>query len=114
VAGCVACGRPAPGGAWKRGAVLSAGALGLLCERCSPGKGPEAGCFRLSGEACGLLGALLRLKPAGAVRLRPSRGAEVELMRAIEAYACWRLECRMRSMATLARVIESLEAVACR
>ena len=108
-AACAACGRRPSGGAWKRGAVLSAGGLGLLCERCSPGRGPKDGSVRLSGEACGLLGALLRLKPAAAVRLRPSRRAEVELMRAIETYACWRLECRMRSLSMLARVIEGLE-----
>jgi len=123
---CAACGQKPPGGAWKGPATLCAEQGGLLCTPCAAAaerrraqdrRGRSRlfrGTVRLSGEACALLGALVRLAPEAAARLRPSRRAEHELLRAVESYGSWRLEHRMRALTALGLIINRLEAVGCR
>jgi DNA repair protein RecO (recombination protein O) len=126
---CAACGQRPSDGKWLRPATLSAEQGGLLCESCAGARrtpasaGARAGRLArarssgdvpLSGEGCALLGALLRLTPEGGARLRPSRRAEGELLRAVELYGSWRLERRLRSLSAMEKVIARLEAVGCR
>lgn len=124
---CAACGAAPSGGAWKGPATLSAAHGGLLCAGCAKDAEAEAevgrargrmgavpGLVRLSGEAVALLGALVRLSPEAGARLRPSRRAERELLGAVESYASWRLERKMRTLTALGEIISRLEAVGCR
>lgn len=114
VEACAVCGG-ALGPAGRAGrAFLSAEEGGLLCPRCAARSGGRPGGGNpLSPEAGALLAALARRRPAAAARLRPSRAAEGELVPAVEAYASWRLERRMRSLSGLARIIAALEAAGC-
>ncbi|HOX06562.1 MAG TPA: DNA repair protein RecO C-terminal domain-containing protein [Planctomycetota bacterium] len=127
---CAGCGGGRPvGGGRGAAAVLSAAQGGMLCAGCAElvgsraaearrrgrgGAGGGSGLFRLSGEAAALLGALLRMTPEAGARLRPSRGAERELLGAVEGYASWRLEKGMRSLTALGAMVGRLEAVGCR
>jgi DNA repair protein RecO (recombination protein O) len=126
---CAACGRRPSDGKRRRPATLSAEQGGLLCASCAAARrapaesgareerltrARAAGDVPLSAEACALLGALLRLTPEAGARLRPSRRAEGELLRAVEVYGSWRLERRLRSLSAMEKVIVRLEAVGCR
>jgi DNA repair protein RecO (recombination protein O) len=113
---CAACGRKPAGGVWKTRAFLSAEEGGVVCGPCAA-RGAEGAADRgawLSVEAGALLGALLRLKPAAAARLRPSRKAERELLGAFDRFASWKLERRLRGVRGLSEVIAGLEAAGCR
>jgi DNA repair protein RecO (recombination protein O) len=110
---CAGCGASTEAGR-KGPRLLSAPQGGLLCPRCAAAPGAGEGAVRLSAESVALLGALLRLEPAAAARLRPSGRAERELLGAVEVFASWRLERRMRSLSGLAAIIAGLEAVGCR
>jgi DNA repair protein RecO (recombination protein O) len=112
--GCVGCGVELAGEKGSGDQVLSAAEGGLLCRRCSREGRAEEGAPRLSAEAAALLGALVRLAPQAAARLRPSRAAERGLLRAVSHYASWRLERRIKGLAGLNAVITGLEAVGCR
>jgi len=123
---CAACGQDLPRRAG--GGLLSAAAGGLVCGRCARREAGSvkrethhvsrttlhASAVRLSAEGAALLGALVRLEPAAAARLRPSRRAEGELLRAAEFYAGWCLERRMKGLSGLGAIIAGLEAVGCR
>lgn len=108
---CPACGAETAGpGGGDSGRALSAAELGVLCPRCAARAGTADSGGALSAESAGLLGALLRLEPEAAARLRPSRRAEWELLRAVERYASWCLERPMRALSGLTAVISGLEA----
>ncbi len=109
---CAACGEELPERAVR--CTLSAAEGGIVCRRCAAREPDTGSAVRLSAESAALLGALVRLKPAAAARLRPSRRAERELLRAVEFYAAWRLERRMRGLSGLSAIIAGLEAVGCR
>jgi DNA repair protein RecO (recombination protein O) len=110
---CAACEGELAAGGQRPGLVLSGGEGGLVCEGCARQLRNEAGAPRLSPEAVALFRALLRLEVEAAARLRPSRNAERELLRATEHYASWKLERRIRGLSGLMSIISSLEAVGC-
>jgi DNA repair protein RecO (recombination protein O) len=108
---CVECGSAAE--VWRRGrsGLLSGRAGGLLCPDCAGAAEPDVPA--LCPEAVALFGVLARMVPAAAARLRPSRRAELDLLRAVEHYARWRLERRMWGLTGLAALIARLEAAGC-
>ncbi|MHC4916144.1 MAG: DNA repair protein RecO [Planctomycetota bacterium] len=111
---CAACGAPSAEPGRPVGRVLSASQGGLLCGRCARAARSEGEGVELSGESAALFGALLRMGPAAAARLRPSRRAENQLLRAVEHFASWRLERRMKGLSGLGAIIAGLETVGCR
>ncbi len=86
----------------------------MLCGACGRAAGADGDGIVLSAESTALFGALLRMEPAAAARLRPSRKAEDELLRGVEYYASWRLERRMKGLSGLRAIIAGLETVGCR
>ncbi len=114
VEGCAACGAEKHEGQRHQRSVLSGGEGGLVCAGCASGLRHEGEAPKLSGEGVALLRALVRLELGAASRLRPSRRAETELLRAVSYYSSWRLEHRIRGLLTLASIIAGLEAVGCR
>ncbi len=109
---CTSCRCSAEEGKETSHWILSGQVGGILCGQCRGEAEPRA--VSVCGEVLALLRALMQRDLVSAGRLRPSRKAERELLKALEHYSSWKLEKRIKSLASMEEVLVGLEAVGCR